>query len=63
MKLSCPKCGEIYNNRPKELIGRYVVCKKCHLIFRWARKKAPGEDRLSSNRDKPYTDKKGEPLN
>jgi hypothetical protein len=44
MKLSCPKCGEINNNQPEELMGRYVVCRSCHLIFRWEQKTAPGED-------------------
>jgi hypothetical protein len=63
MKLSCPKCGEVYDNQPEELIGRYVVCKKCHLIFRWERKIATGEDHLTSNGDKPSKNEDEKPHN
>ena len=38
MKIICPKCEEIYNNSPEELIGRYVICQNCHHIFHWEQK-------------------------
>lgn len=35
MRVTCPKCGEIQEANRDDLMGCYVVCRKCVLVFSW----------------------------
>ena len=35
MKIICPKCEKIQEIKKDELMGWYVVCRKCRFVFSW----------------------------
>jgi hypothetical protein len=35
MKIICPKCGLSQEADRNDLMGRYVVCRKCKSVFSW----------------------------
>ena len=57
MKINCPRCAKVQEIMPDDLIGRYMICKKCHNIFLWKNYVTPQEPhethKKNPNSDKP----------
>ena len=56
MKIVCPRCTEVQEIIPDDLLGRYVRCSQCHEIFLWEKSVDWQETRQNHKKD-PYLKK------
>lgn len=35
MDIICPRCYKVQEIMPEDLIGRCLICQKCHYVFIW----------------------------
>lgn len=56
MKIVCPSCTEEQEIMPDDLLGRYVRCRKCHVIFLWG-KSVDWQETHQNHKTDPYSKK------